>query len=217
MATVPNNLLSDPLLSALPTDGAYKRIGPVRLERRIGAGGMGAVYLGQHERLKLTVAVKIMADAFTSSPEFTQRFEREAHLAVSITHTNLIRCYDFNTESGLFYMILEYIQGWNLLDVLKRRGGGLAESEIFAVLTPALDAIAEIHRQRIVHRDIKPENIMVTHDGRVVLMDLGLAKVEDNKQLHSGPDALTKLTMSGMALGTPWYMSPEQWTDSSKL
>ncbi|MFH1377804.1 MAG: protein kinase [Planctomycetota bacterium] len=214
----PQDILDDPLLQNLPVVNGKKQIGPVVIDAKIGAGGMGAVYLGKHTRLNLTVAVKIMSDAFTGSPEFKQRFEREAHLAVSITHTNLIRCYDFNIEAGLYYMILEFIRGWNLLDLLKRRkGAGFTESEIYAVLTPVLDALAEIHRQRIVHRDIKPENVMVTEDGRVVMMDLGLAKVESNREINHAPDALSKLTISGMALGTPWYMSPEQWTDASDV
>jgi eukaryotic-like serine/threonine-protein kinase len=207
---MPPDVINDPFLSKLPVHEGHKTIGPVALYRKLGEGGMGAVYKGKHLRLNTEVAVKILSPALTADPAFIERFTREAQVAVSLNHPNLVRCFDVNHELDLHYMILEFIQGWELREYLAANGkSGLSENEIAGLISPVASALAVIHKNGVVHRDIKPENIMIASDGRIVLMDLGLAKVTEKRA--------EGLTLKGLALGTPVYMSPEQWYDAGNV
>lgn len=201
-------LLNDPILRDLPVNSGWKVIGPVAIEKKLGQGGMGAVYKGRHLRLNVPVAVKVMNHHLAANAhQFAERFRREAQVAVSLNHVNLVRCFDVNTEYNVNYMILEFIQGEDAGHRVKRKGSpGLAEQEACAIVAGAAAGLVEAHRRNIVHRDIKPENIMIDHTGRVVLMDLGLAKVVE--------DPGEAMTVTGQAMGTPNYMSPEQWDDA---
>jgi WD40 repeat protein len=210
------DLLSDPLLSNASVVEGYKVLGGVVLFHKIGRGGMGAVYRGRHLRLGVDVAVKVMAPPVglhpTEMESFVRRFIREAQTAAAIRHPNLIRVYDVDTDNGIYYLVMDYVDGESAGDRLRRKavvsGGGLSEAEAVAICLGAADGLAAAHRKGIVHRDVKPENLLIDVEGHVVVGDLGLAKafVKGDGEL-----ALTMgLTMGAQAMGTPHYMSPEQ-------
>ena len=231
-------LTTDPLLRNVPVHEGYKVLGGVVLYQKLGRGGMGAVYRGRHLRLDVDVAVKVTAPPAGLTAEhgenFFQRFIREARTAAAVKHSNLIRVYDVNTESGTQFIIMDYVDGESAADRLRRRAasgssgvarhrgraapgpsgeGRLCEEEAIEIALGAAEGLAAAHEQGIVHRDVKPDNILIDRKGHVVVVDLGLAKAycadESDSSLSMG------LSMSQQAMGTPYYMSPEQ-TRSSK-
>ena len=219
-----SDLATDPLLASFPVHEGYKVLGGVVLYQKLGQGGMGAVYRGKHLRLNVDVALKVMAPPEGMSPShadnFVQRFIREAQTAASVRHQNLIRVYDVNTEGGSYYLVMDYIDGESAGDRLKRKGK-LAEQEAVEIALGAADGLAEAHAQSIVHRDVKPDNILIDRKGAVVVADLGLAKAytageTDQERPGSTGSALSLgLSLTQQAMGTPYYMSPEQ-TRSAK-
>ena len=185
-------------------------LGRCKIERELGRGGMGAVYLARHLTLDAPVAVKILPPEIAArDPQFAGRFMREAKLACRIRHANIIAVMDAEQDSttGLYYIVQEFVDGGNVRDLMKK--GPVSEAralEITAGVTEALVAAADF---QIVHRDIKPDNIMLTRKGVVKLADLGIAKE------HSDEDA--GLTMSQVMMGTPAYMAPEQARDAKHV
>jgi serine/threonine-protein kinase len=189
----------DPLLG-LTLDGRY------RIEKRIGAGGMGTVYLAAHARMGQKVAVKVLHERCAQSPPFIQRFENEALTYGRLNHPNLVSLHDFGrTSDGTLYMVLEYCPGVALSALLKERGR-LGADEAVDIIVQVAQGLDAAHQQGVVHRDLKPANIMLveTRPGRhhVRLLDFGIAKWLD----EDGPG----LTQAGMVFGTPEYMAPEQ-------
>lgn len=174
------------------------------ITRKIGAGGMGTVYEGLQVKLDRKVAVKVLADRLSSDPEFLERFEREARAAAVINHPNLVQVFDFGESDGLHYSVMEYIEGENLVERLKRTGK-LPVAEALEIVAAVAEALKSAWSKQIIHRDIKPENILITHEGRVKLADLGLAKILSEE---------SSMTMTGMGLGSPHYMAPEQAEDA---
>jgi len=205
------NLESDALLASVPTHEGYKVLGGVVLYQKLGQGGMGAVYRGRHLRLSVEVAVKVMAPPMGMSPTqaegFIQRFIREAQVAAGISHQNLVRVIDVNSEANVYFLVMDFVDGESAADRLKRKGS-LTEAEAVEIAAGAADGLAEAHRAGIVHRDVKPDNIMVDKHGRVKVADLGLAKAFSTGD-EDGSKSLG-LTLSQQAIGTPFYMSPEQ-------
>ncbi len=203
------DMTTDPLLVDIPVCEGYKTLGGVVLYEKLGQGGMGAVYKGRHLRLDIDVAVKVMAPPTgmpqTSADNFVQRFVREAKTAASVKHQNLIRVMDVNTEAGVYYLVMDYIDGESAADRLKRKGV-LSEVEALEVCLGAAEGLGQAHAKGIVHRDVKPDNIMIDRDGGVVVADLGLAKAFGEDEGDTGMG----LSMSQQAMGTPYYMSPEQ-------
>ena len=201
-------LVQDPLLVDVPIFDNYKILEPVLIYAKINEGNMGAIYKGRHLRLNIDVAVKIMmppaqveSDTRTT---FANRFIREAQTAAGIIHQNLVHVFDVKVQHGINYLIMEFIDGETADERLKRIGK-LSEYQAFEIIKEAADGVTEAHARGIVHRDIKPDNIMISREGNVKVMDLGLAKAFDNRQNQS-----MEKTVTGMIMGTPFFMSPEQ-------
>jgi serine/threonine protein kinase len=211
-----DDLASDPLLRELPVKEGYKVLGGVVIYHKLGQGGMGAVYTGRHLRLDIDVAVKVMVPPPNVTPEqatdFTQRFVREARTAAAVGHPNLIRVYDVNSESGVHYLIMDFVEGESAGERLERKGQ-LAEAEALKIALGAADGLAEAHAKGIVHRDVKPDNILIDGRGRVVVADLGLAKAFESDEA----DEPSMLTQTQTAMGTPCYMPPEQFASARSV
>lgn len=175
-------------------------IGPYRVERVIGAGGMGVVYLAVDSRLGRQVAVKMVAPASGGDDVRIERLRREARVAASLAHPNIATVFALEEYDGRLYMVSEYVAGETLRERLAR--GPVALAEAIATVTTVARALADAHVRGIVHRDLKPENIVRTPEGVIKILDFGLAMTSDR---HEAP-----LTGDGAALGTPAYMSPEQ-------
>jgi tetratricopeptide (TPR) repeat protein len=206
----PEDLSRDAALAFLPRDARGRpTVGGIPLVRRLGRGGMGAVYFAVHPRLQLDVAVKILPpDLAEQEPRLAERFLAEARLAASVSSDHLVRVLDVNVESGTHYLVMEFVAGESA-GALVKRGGPLAERDALDIIRAATRGLAAAHGRGIVHRDVKPENILVPagQPARAKLADLGLAKPEN---------ASVGLTMSHVAMGTPGYMAPEQAEDAKR-
>jgi hypothetical protein len=201
------DLLRDPVLRDAPTVAGFKVLEPVVLYDRLGGGGMGSVYRGRHLTLDLDVAVKCLKPSLAAEDEdYVRRFEREARLAACIAHQNVVRVMEVQQRHGIHYLVMEFVRGETVGERIKRKGP-LVEREALAVLCGAATGLAEAHARGIVHRDIKPDNILVSIEGRVKLADLGLARASASIDGRS----LSASTASSI-MGTPQYMSPEQWS-----
>jgi serine/threonine-protein kinase len=188
--------------------------GQYQIESMLGKGGMGAVFLARHILLGDRVAIKVLPPEMRNNAEWLRRFRREGQAARRFRHPNAVTVYDLRTASdGLIYMVMEYVEGRTLDAELKARGS-FTPAEAFEILEPIMSVLDAAHAMGVVHRDLKPENIMigkVTTGGEpnVKLLDLGIAKLREVGGSDSGGN--TALTMAGQMLGTPYYMSPEQW------
>ena len=179
-----------------------------RLVERLGQGGMGVVYKGEHVRIHRPTAIKVLNAELSNNPEFIARFEREAEMASRIKHPNAVDIYDFGeAEDGLVYLAMEYLDGVPLSSIIKNEGP-LSLERTINIIDQAADALHAAHLLGIVHRDLKPDNIMICkkpgHVDWVEVVDFGLAKGV------TVDSALETLTQVGYVLGTPDYMSPEQ-------
>ena len=183
------------------------------IERCLGAGGMGAVYLARHTQLNALRALKVLhTDIADDDPEFRERFAREARFAAKVQHPNIIAVMDVETESpsGFSYIVMEYVEGHSISQLLKN--GPLPEAQAVFIIRETAKALAYAAESGIVHRDIKPANIMITTDGHVKLADLGIAKCSD-----ASGERFNTLTMEGTMMGTPAYASPEQCRDARSV
>jgi serine/threonine protein kinase len=170
----------------------------------LGQGGMGAVYKARQTKLDRLVAVKVLPPEWGKDPAFAERFAREAKALARLTHPHIVAVHDFGESEGLFYLVMEYVDGANLRNILA--SGGLEPPEALAIIPQICDALQYAHEEGIVHRDIKPENILLDSKGRVRIADFGLAK------LLNRPQAAFTLTGSQQVMGTLDYMAPEQRT-----
>ena len=168
----------------------------------LGRGGMGVVYKARQLNLDRIVALKILPPADALTPDFVERFRREARSLAKLSHANIVAVYDFGEAGGLYYFVMEFVDGVNLRAMI--RAGKMKPEEALAVVPKICDALQFAHEEGVVHRDIKPENILIDKRGRVKIADFGLAKLLRREQTDN------TLTMSGMTLGTPRYMAPEQ-------
>jgi len=168
----------------------------------LGKGGMGAVYKARQRGLDRLVAVKILPPEVGSDPAFAERFTREARALALLSHPNIVAVHDFGQTDGLYYFVMEYVDGVNLRQTM--RAGKIAPKEALAIVTQVCDALQFAHDEGIVHRDIKPENIMIDQRGRAKIADFGLAKL-----LGQDP-AGHNLTATNQVMGTLRYMAPEQ-------
>jgi len=206
-------------LPSLPSRDGAPLVGDfVILRERIGRGGMGVVYKGVHTKLGCEVAVKILSKDTATDREIVSRFRREAQVAASLKHPHLVRIISVE-EWPCIAIIMEYVEGGTLRQLVQGRGP--LEPDVAQLHFLALaDALAIAHTAGVVHRDVKPENILLTAAGEVKLADLGLAKIDHiadtraPKQARSGEYQLTRV---GEVFGTPSYMPPEQWRDSSAV
>src|SRR5205085_905490 len=174
-------------------DGRYHVI------EKVAAGGMGEVYRAHDAVLAREVAIKVLHRSLSGDQGFVDRFRREARAAATLNHPNIVTVYDWGAVDGIYYMVMEYVHGRSVREILNARGA-LAPAQAAAVLDQTLAALEHAHAKGIVHRDLKPENILITTDGVVKLTDLGLARAF----------ADAKSTRAGAVTGTVQYLSPEQ-------
>jgi len=173
--------------------------GEFKVHRELGRGGMAAVYLATEVHLDRQVAIKVLPPELTYGDRAIERFKREARTAAKLAHPNIIPIYRVSTGGKLFWYAMQYLEGQSLSHLLKAKGS-LSLSETIEILRPVAEALDYAHARDVIHRDIKPANIMLDALGRVIVTDFGIAK-----QVSAGT-----LTASGSAIGTPYYMSPEQ-------
>ena len=195
---------SDPYLQ-------LSRVGHCQILARLGEGGMGVVYKGHHQDLDLDVAIKFLHPHLVQRSSSAERFMREARLAARLNHPSIVRVFDCGEVGGQYYIVMEYIDGQSL-DALIQANGPLTLAQALQVAETIAFALGEaIDQVGVIHRDIKPANILLASNGQVKLADLGLAKM---LAAHKGSSAQTA---AGVALGTPNYMSPEQFEDASHV
>jgi Tol biopolymer transport system component len=187
---------------------AGARLGPYEILAPIGAGGMGEVYRAKDPRLGRDVAIKVLPSSFSSDPDRLKRFEQEARAAGVLNHPNITIVYDIGTQDGAPYVVQELLEGETLRSELA--GGRFSPRKAIDYANQIAQGLAAAHEKGIVHRDLKPENLFVTKDGRVKILDFGLAKLT---QVEGSPSLATSLptaTEPGVVMGTLGYMSPEQ-------
>ncbi len=165
----------------------------------IGHGGMGTVYKAFDTKIREVVALKVLKPDIAADPDVIERFQNEMKLARKVAHRHVCRMYDLNEEGLTFYLSMEYVQGEDLKSFI-RRSGHLTEAKAVALGRQIAEGLAEAHRLGVVHRDLKPQNVMIDRDGNAKIMDFGIAR-----SLHG-----RGLTATGVIVGTPEYMSPEQ-------
>jgi serine/threonine-protein kinase len=192
-----------------------RQLGQYRLKRRLGAGGMGEVYLAEHVLLRRPCAVKLIRPEQAGNPANLSRFEREVQASATLTHWNTIEIYDYgHAADGTFYYVMEYLPGMSLEELVAREGP-LPPERAVHFLRQVCGALREAHGIGLIHRDIKPSNIFATQRGGVhdvaKLLDFGLVQSLD----FGGPEA--KLTLQGTILGSPPFMSPEQAAGKTSL
>ena len=200
-------LINDKLLRDVPLKENARCIGKVRILKKLGQGGMGAVYRGYDEDLALDVAVKILPLPMVErDAQFVARFRQEARISAQIKHPNVVRTLHVDEQGDLIYLVMDYIQGTTARGLVDARGP-LNVPQALQIMQDATRGVQAAHDHGVIHRDIKPDNILVADDGRVLLSDLGLAKAVGT----GGGPARMPVTRMGLLLGTPHYMSPEQW------
>ena len=172
------------------------------IQQRLGRGGMADVYLARDRLLERRVAVKVLFPEFATDPSFVARFRREAQAAANLTHPNIVAVYDWGQQGGTYFIVMEYVNGRTLAEVL-RADGKLAPVQAATLSSEVAAALGFAHRNGVVHRDVKPGNILVTSSGDVKVADFGIARVA-----NAGTDA--GLTQAGSVMGTAAYFSPEQ-------
>ncbi len=169
------------------------------LMEKIGEGGMANIYTARCQILNRIVAVKILKDEFSTDEEFVNKFKNEAQAAASLNHPNIINVYDVGQDNGTSYIVMEYVDGTNLKELIKK-DGALDEQKAISIVKQIALALSEAHSKKIIHRDIKPHNIMVTKDNMVKVGDFGIAKAVNS----------STITSVGAVMGSVHYFSPEQ-------
>ncbi len=200
-------------MSSERPDDAPERIGKCRILSKLGQGGMGVVYLGHHEDLDIKVAVKMLPPHIAEIPNMAERFIREARLAAKINRNEVVRVIDCGQDDGRYYLVMEYVDGKSVQDKIDAGGPMPVVESMRIVKSVAVALGAALDEVGIIHRDIKPDNIMLTTKGEVKVADLGLAKLLEDQQAT----AAEGLTAAGTGIGTPNYMSPEQFADASTV
>ena len=185
-------------------------LGPYKILNLLGSGGMGEVYCAHDGRLGRDVAIKVLPPAYSANPDRLHRFEQEARAAAALNHPNILAVHDIGTHEGAPYVVSEFLHGQTLRDVLGH--GALATRKAVEYAIAVATGLAAAHDKGIVHRDIKPENVFVTDDGRVKILDFGLAKLREPPASGLDPTRIgpTRAATESVVLGTAGYMSPEQ-------
>jgi hypothetical protein len=181
------------------------RLGPYELYDMLGRGGMGAVYRARHVVLDRTCAIKVLPPNLAGDESFVQRFRREATIAGSLRHPNIVDVYDIGSEGDLHYIVMQLVEGQSLRDIIGP-GRAMPIGRATRCLRPLADALDYAHAHGVVHRDIKPGNIIVGPDDTVTLVDFGIARAATG----------TRLTQTGLMVGTPSYMAPEVITGNAE-
>jgi serine/threonine protein kinase len=192
-----------------PTVAVGMQLGPYEIRAALGAGGMGEVFRARDVRLDREVAVKVLTEQLAHDPHHLARFEREVRAVAALSHPNILAIYDCGTEQGLYFAVMELLEGETLRCRLDRTA--LAWRKAVEIGVAVAEGLAAAHAKRIIHRDLKPENLFLTTEGCVKILDFGLARLNQEAstkvETGSGHPALTD---SGMVVGTVGYMSPEQ-------
>ena len=183
-------------------------IGAYRITASLGAGGMGQVYAALDERLQRRVAIKILPQEFSSDADRLRRFEKEARAASTLNHPNLITIYDVGVHGAAPYIVMELVDGKRVRDVIG--DSPVPAARVIDIGAQIAAGLAKAHEAGIVHRDLKPENVMVSSDGFVKILDFGLVKLADPERPSSAEESTQTVTVLGVVMGTPGYMSPEQ-------
>src|SRR5262245_14503328 len=186
------------------------RLGSLEITALLGKGGMGEVYRARDTKLKREVAIKILPDEFSRDPARVSRFQREAEVLASLNHPNIAAIYDVQEAEMARFLVLELVEGETLAERIRR--GAIPVEDALDIAKHICDALEAAHEKGVVHRDLKPSNIKLTHDGKVKVLDFGLAKAfqEDRPPTLSNSPTLTGASVPGVILGTAAYMSPEQ-------
>ncbi|MCH8267337.1 MAG: serine/threonine-protein kinase [Acidobacteria bacterium] len=189
------------------------QLGTYEILSHIGSGGMGDVYRARDTKLRREVAIKVLPDAFAQNPERLARFEREAHLLAALNHPNIATIHGLEESGGTHYLIMEMVPGDTLAERIQHDGAVPIE-EALGIATQIAEALEHAHEKGVIHRDLKPANVKVTPDGKVKVLDFGLAKAfagdAPGTDLSSLPTLSASVTREGVILGTAAYMSPEQ-------
>jgi tRNA A-37 threonylcarbamoyl transferase component Bud32 len=192
-----------------------RRLGPYEIIARLGAGGMGEVFRARDPKLNREVAIKALPEAMANDAERLARFEREAQVLASLNHPHVAAIYGLEEADGKPFLVLELVEGEDLAERLKR--GPIPVEEALAVARQIAEALEEAHEKGIVHRDLKPANVKLTPDGKIKVLDFGLAKAYTGEaasgssaDVSQSPTLAHKGTQAGLILGTAAYMSPEQ-------
>jgi dipeptidyl aminopeptidase/acylaminoacyl peptidase len=183
------------------------KLGPYQIQALVGAGGMGEVYRARDTRLNRSVAVKILPASFANDPDRLRRFEQEARAVAALNHPNILAIHDIGTQDGTFCLVAEFLEGNTLREQLAN--GALPARKAVEYALQIAQGLGAAHDRGIVHRDLKPENIFVTKDGRLKILDFGLAKAQMATAPQDGSTVASQ-TAPGVAMGTAGYMSPEQ-------
>jgi hypothetical protein len=188
---------------------AGTKLGPYEIVSLLGAGGMGEVYRARDSRLKREVAIKVLPQAISLDADRLRRFEQEALATAALNHPNILAVFDIGTSDGSPYVVSELLEGETLRERL--RSGAIVVRKALDYALQIAHGLAAAHEKGIVHRDLKPENLFVTKDGRVKILDFGLAKLtQAESSSHTSMPTATHGTEAGVVLGTAGYMSPEQ-------
>jgi eukaryotic-like serine/threonine-protein kinase len=192
---------------------ANSKLSHYRIVKKIGAGGMGEVYLAEDTRLRRKVALKVVSEKIAADADRLLRFEREAYAASALNHPNILTVHEFGVENGVHFLVTEFIEGATLRE--KIRSGKLTVKDALSIAEQTASAVSTAHAAGIIHRDIKPENIMLRTDGIVKVLDFGLAKLTGSATESVGSEAetlvqITNQRKQGALMGTLRYMSPEQ-------
>jgi len=181
-------------------DQEFPRIPNYQILAELGRGGMGVVYLAEHEVLQREVAIKVMLDQYARDMTLRERFLREARVMATLDHPNIVRIYDLIDMGKNVALVMEFVDGRTLEDMIGREVGPIPHENALPIFTHILDAVSVAHGKGIIHRDLKPANVLVSNDSQVKVTDFGIAKAIGD----------SKLTRTGTVLGTPIYMAPEQ-------
>src|SRR4029077_8161119 len=188
------------------------RLGPYEVLAQIGAGGMGEVYQAHDTKLGRDVAIKVLPPDFLNDPQRLARFQREARMLAALNHPNIATIYGLEQSGGATCLVMELVPGETLASRVK--SGPLPVEESLQLAVQVAEALEAAHEKNIIHRDLKPTNVKVTPEGKVKVLDFGLAKAfagdAENDDPSNSPTLSATATMQGVILGTAAYMSPEQ-------
>jgi predicted Ser/Thr protein kinase len=207
---------SPPAQPPLPPEQIARHFPQLEILECLGRGGMGVVYKARQKSLNRFVALKLLAPERVGDAKFAGRFTREAQALAALNHSNIVTIYDFGQAGGFYFLLMEFVDGANLRQLLRSRK--LTPEEALSIVPPLCDALQFAHDRGIVHRDIKPENLLLDKAGRVKVADFGIAKMlgaAGGAGDAGGPDSEENATQA--ALGTPGYSAPEQKTDPQRV
>jgi predicted Ser/Thr protein kinase len=176
------------------------QLGRYPIEAELGRGAMGVVYRSTHPRLEIPVAIKVLAEQYSSDTSFRQRFHREAATVASLNHPGIVRVYDFDEDGPVLFIVMEWVEGRSMRSWLDEYGRFSVDVSV-DLIQQLLSAVGVAHDYSIVHRDLKPDNILISNRGKTKILDFGISKLIDDKH---------RLTATGSMVGTPAYMAPEQ-------